>query len=488
MQGRDAAASAVSSSVSGVLSASFRMLRARPVTSGALGAAIAFSLLSTCCGLGLLTTPFFICELLSLQLSMSTGRAIERGAGYVRACVHVLGVLLMVGAVLVISLLGSASEQSASPLTPTGVAAALAGSAAAWLVTTPLLYAPLMMLERGMSPELALAESARLTLRVGISTSARLALRVFALQHAPFVLAATLISVDDSRAALWVLLTAPLLCVSLPLGQGMLVSAYAQLSGHDPLRSAVMSMLPPQASGLPTSTSLAPPLRRWVRVWVLLIVLPIASLLLLELVLSRPSRIAEVAPFSLPPQGELLRTFAPAQHPDQVEQLELPASALTLHISPMRVSVVASDGGGVGELPLSAAGAIERVRVVRVRDTFAIELQQAGHSYLTRIDRAGVRLDDDFPARLRDRSRPWQWLYLLWTLLFTLLSSVPVLSELAEAGRVVSAGSPLSAAVDESSQDAARARAQRRAGLLALLLLPWGLGCLMMALYALFTA
>jgi hypothetical protein len=158
------------------------------------------------------------------------------------------------------------------------------------------------------------------------------------------------------------------------------------------------------------------------------------------------------------------------------------------------VGVVASDGGGVGELPLSAAGPIERVRVLRVRDTFAIELQQAGHTYLTRIDRAGVRLDDDFPARLRDRSRPWQWLYLLWTLLFTLLSSVPVLSELAEAGR---AGSPLPAAADSaleppltaaSKTPTAQARAERRAGLLALLLLPWGVGCLLMALYALFTA
>src|SRR6185312_8637396 len=108
--------------------------------SGALGAAIAFSLLSTCCGLGLFTTPFFICELLALQLSVTTGRMVARGRAYVRACLLVFGVMLMVGAVLVISLLGSTREA----LSPTGVAAALAGSAAAWLVITPLLYAPLM--------------------------------------------------------------------------------------------------------------------------------------------------------------------------------------------------------------------------------------------------------------------------------------------------------------------------------------------------------
>ncbi|HET8932492.1 MAG TPA: hypothetical protein VFN67_03585, partial [Polyangiales bacterium] len=176
----------------------------------------------------------------------------------------------------------------------------------------------------------------------------------------------------------------------------------------------------------------------------------------------------------------------------------LPASALSLQISASRVSVAASDGGGVGELPLSAAAPIQRVRVVRVRDTFAIELLQAGQLYLTLIDRAGVRLDDDLPARLRDRSRPWQWLYLLWTLLFTVLLSVPVLADLAAAGEP---WMPPAAAGAVHSKSGSREgflglgrggvsaeQALRRARLLALLLLPWGLGCLTMALYALFAA
>jgi hypothetical protein len=131
-------------------------------------------------------------------------------------------------------------------------------------------------------------------------------------------------------------------------------------------------------------------------------------------------------------------------------------------------------------LPLSAAAPIERVRVVRVRDTFAIELLlQGGQSYLTQVDRAGVRQDDDLPARLRDRSRPWQWLFLLWTLILTVLSSVPVLANLAAAGRECL---PLKAA------NVQLAHAHRRARKLALLLLPWGVGCLTMALYSLFTA
>jgi len=197
-------------------------------------------------------------------------------------------------------------------------------------------------------------------------------------------------------------------------------------------------------------------------VWSVLIVLPILSLVLLELGLSRPARIAPTAPEDIP-DGELVHTVVPGEH---AQTLELPATALRVQVSRSEVSVRASDGGGVGDLPLAASGPIARVRVVRVRDSFAIELTQGDRAYLTRIDRAGVRLDDDLPARLRDRSRPWQWLFLLCTLLFTVVSSVPVLAELA-------AGTQPSAA--------------KRARLVALALLPWGVGSLTMALYLLLT-
>jgi hypothetical protein len=208
-----------------------------------------------------------------------------------------------------------------------------------------------------------------------------------------------------------------------------------------------------------------------VRVWALLIVLPILALVLLELSLWRPARIAQVVPEDVE-TGEVVHVVVPGA---SARSLELPATALSLQVSSSGVSVVASDGGGVGELPLSAAEPIARVRVVRVRDAFAIELVQGASTYVTRIDRAGVRLDDDLPARLRDRSRPWQWLYLLCTLLFTVLSSAPVLAGLAAAAQPTAA----SAAAD---------RALRRARVVALWLLPWGVGSLTMALYVLFGA
>jgi hypothetical protein len=435
------------------------MFRKRPGMSCALGAAVGFSLLSTCCGLGFVTTPFFICQLLALHLSAYTASRIERSAAFVRASAVLLVFMLMVGAVTLISLLGNTNVGSSTALAPSGVAAALLGSAAAWLVIAPLMYAPLMLLEHNVSLELALAQSAHRALRTGVFAHVRLAFVVFCLQHLPYALGAWLVSVDDAHAALWLLCLLPLVCVSMPLGQGMVVWAYVQGSE----RTTVSNPLPP-------------PLRRWVRVWALLIVLPSVSLVLLELSLSRPSRIAAVSSDSAP-AGEVLRTFVPSEREQSVE---LPASALSVRVSVAQVSVVASDGGGVGVLPLAAAEPIARVSVVRVRDTFVIDVLQAGQTYRTRVDRAGVRLDDDLPARLRDRSRPWQWLYLLWTLLFTVLLSVPVLADLAAAGR------------EEQPPTAADARpshtqALRRARLLALLLLPWGVGCVAMALYSLFS-
>ena len=436
------------------LCASFRMLRARPWTSIALGAAVSFSLLSVCCVLGFATTPFFICELLVLQLRAAGMQPLERGPAFIRAGGLMLAGMVMIGAVLLISLLAGTSLSSPTALSSGGVAAALLGSATSWLLLTPLLYAPIMLLEHTVSPELALAHSAHNVLRTGLFANARLAFAAFCVQHAPFALAAWLVSIDDGRAALWVLCVAPLVCVSVPLGQGLLVAAYVQTrEPHAP------------------TTALPATFRRWVRVWSLLIVLPILSLVLLELGLSRPARIAAADPEDMP-AGELVRVVVPGE---VSESFELPATALSLQVSRTEVSVTASDGGGVGALPLSAAEPIERVRVVRVRDSFAIELSQGERTYLTRIDRAGVRLDDDLPARLRDHSRPWQWLFLLCTLLFTVVSSAPVLANLAT-GSQPTAANPLPE------------RAVRRARLIALSLLPWGVGSLAMALYLLFSA
>src|SRR5512139_2689414 len=94
------------------LLASVRMLRARPVVTLSLGAAVVLSLLSVCCGLGLLTTPWFLCELFAVQLALCTGKPVARGLSFVPAGVIMLGAVLLVSAVAWIALLGAGPEAS----------------------------------------------------------------------------------------------------------------------------------------------------------------------------------------------------------------------------------------------------------------------------------------------------------------------------------------------------------------------------------------
>lgn len=463
----EVARSSATPRTSSMFAASVRLLRARPVVSVALGAAVGFSLLSVCCGLGLFTAPWFLCELSAMQLALCTERPIARGPAFLVASWLLFWAVLLVSSVFAISLLASSSSGAAFSFDSldaalrSGSIAALVGSACAWLLITPLLYAPLIALEQQASSELALVESARLMVSAGRLLSARLGLSMFVLEHAPLALAAVLVSVDPARAALWFLCAVPLMCVCVPLGQGMLVSAYAQTRSWAP---KVVSR------GLPASD------RRWVRVWALLIVLPIVSLVVLGLSLSRTSRVAQ----GTAPEGEELLTIDPRA---RAGEAELAGTTLTLQASTSQVSVVASDGGGVGVLPLKAADPIERVKVVRVRDSFAIEVLQGGRSYLTVIDRAGVRRDDGLRARLRDRSRPWQWLYLLTTLLLTGVLSVSILYDFGRLQLQTQATD-----TDPSPAVDLRARVLRRARSWALLLAPFGVGCLAMALLALFAA
>ncbi|MET0389699.1 MAG: hypothetical protein ABW321_27245, partial [Polyangiales bacterium] len=283
---------------------------------------------------------------------------------------------------------------------------------------------------------------------------------------APLIVALVLGRVLEPNQLAWFGLAAtPLLCASVPLGQGMIVWAYTEL--REPL------LPPPPASA---------PVRRWARAWTWLIVLPITSLLLLELSLWRPSRV----PAGEAPSGELLAQLVPDEG---TQRVLLPNTALELSATLRQVSVAASDGGGVGPLPLMAAEPIERVRIVRLRDAFAVELQQGHTSYVTFVDRAGVRLDDDLRARLLDRVSPLQLAVFLFTLLLTGIASVPVLNGL---GRVVRherrpgpARSQPEGPGGAGTRESEHTRGVRRARNLAILLVPLSLTCLVMALRAL---
>ncbi|MET0389460.1 MAG: hypothetical protein ABW321_26030, partial [Polyangiales bacterium] len=90
------------------LAASVRMLRQRTVVTLGLGAAVVLSLLSVCCGLGLITTPWFICELFGVQLALCVGTPVVRGVSFVSAVLVLLGAVLMVSTVGALTLLSGA--------------------------------------------------------------------------------------------------------------------------------------------------------------------------------------------------------------------------------------------------------------------------------------------------------------------------------------------------------------------------------------------
>ena len=156
--------------------------------------------------------------------------------------------------------------------------------------------------------------------------------------------------------------------------------------------------------------------------------LPIVCLLGLGVSLLRPS---SLAPGSAPRDGELIGELVPQA--GQTRRVALDNTSLELSATPESVSVVAADGGGTGQLGLHDPGPITGVKVVRVRDAFAIEVRQQRGASLTWIDRAGVRLDDDLRARLVDRVDLRELAFVLLFPFFATLGTVPVLNRL---GRV----------------------------------------------------
>ena len=80
--------SAARPSLGALLVGSWAVLRAHPVVGAALGAAVVFSLASMLFGIGVLSAPWFICEIFALQLAVLTGRSAVRGVGWIRAGVE----------------------------------------------------------------------------------------------------------------------------------------------------------------------------------------------------------------------------------------------------------------------------------------------------------------------------------------------------------------------------------------------------------------
>jgi hypothetical protein len=408
---------------------SFELTRARLWASLALGAGVVLSLVSLCCGIGALMAPWILCELLALQLGQALGTQIERNRSWFGAGAVLLAATLLVGSVGwvtwlglgtdPISLAGTAREDGGwTQLGSGGAWLAAASSVVSWLFVLPFLYTPLILLATRATLGSAVLESARLVATGGAIAHFRLAFVANVLQVLPLLAAAALATLfaGSDRSALWMLFSLPAMALTLPLGQGMIVASFAG-------RGVALADLP--------RTRLAgqPP---WMLVvlWAALVTAPLLSFGMLGASLVRPSHVPlGTLPVDAEPVGQAARL---------ARELRVfpPGTALEILITPRRVQVTASDGGGAGSLPLRSGAPIEAARVVRVRERYGIELTQAGQRYATWIDRAGVRLDDDLQARLLDRVPSWALLGMLGALLAIALALLPVLAKLGELRRL----------------------------------------------------
>lgn len=402
-----------------VLRTALSLVLARPLANIALGSAIVVSLVSVCCGLGLLTTPWFMCELSALQLSQLRQREVLRRRSWVWAAA------VQMGAVLLVSLVGSLAVVGMSPDLPAAAAAgpprpatlpevmqsggsyALLASAATLTLALPFLFVPQFLIEGRVGPLRAFIASVKAVGRGGLRVHLTISLLAHALQIGPVLLAAlvTALWVDPDAAPLSVLLALPLLALTVPVGQAMICAAYAESSPDD----AALEAMPR-------------PSRSLTGAWALLLSLPLICLFLVSTALVRPSMLQP---------GRAAGDEVGAWHAGRgATVLPIVDTALSIDCAPASVVVQASDGGGAGALPLADPAPIDAVRIVRRRDAYGIEVTQGSRHSLAWIDRAGVRLDDDLRRRLLSRAPLSLWVGLAALLVLTAATARAALARL----------------------------------------------------------
>ena len=408
--------------VARLVARAYELVSRRWFVNVALGAAALLSMIAVCCGVGALSAPWFMAELLAVQLAEVHGQRLVRNKGWLAATGVLLAAVLLVAASAWLTTLAFETQVAESSATDpvfatlpqySGALIAALTTIAALAAVIPLFYAPVILLARGGNVGGALLESVRLVIDGGFVRHLHISLVSHTIQLSPLLLAAGIAVLVAGPSALpaALLIGSPLLFVTLPLGQAMFVAAYDDVRDTitDPRRTRFVARPP----------------RSLIVAMLFVVLTPIASLFAFGASLVRPSHLAE----GVADRGELLTEVDPTQRAQT--HLYLPQTTLDLQVTRQRVRVVAGDGGGAGTLPLRSQAAIDRVIVRRTGTIFLIQIDQGAHHWLTRVDGAGVRLDDDLRARLSDRAPLWAITLMLGTLLLALTLLGPPVYQLA---------------------------------------------------------
>ena len=434
---------------------SARLLSANPGISLLLGAGIVLALVAVSGGFGALVAPWFVCELYSVQLaSVSEGPPRARDRSWLAASVVVLLTVLVVACAGWLAAIGFGpdvvtADASVRPLPwPEALrrVGLIAGAAALAVgFSAPFSYAPLILIDRGGRLGSAVIESAYLVDRDGPLRHLGLAFAANLLSLSPALLAAIAAARVYERAAtpLGLLAALPLLPASIPLGLGMLTAAYLarrQALG-DVRRRAREAPLP----------------RGLVLLHSAVVVAPVVGLVLVAAAALRPALPRRVGA----PEGELV---ASATVVGDAAIVDVPGTTLYVRTEGRRVFVHAGDADGVGLVPSPWDDApIERVRVVRSRDDYAVAID-AGATYVLWVDRAGERVDDSIRARLEQHVPSWALASVVLAFVLCALLAVPAIAPLGEAR---ARDAPTGAA-----RERLRAQRTRRSMRVGLLLLP----------------
>ena len=402
-----------------------------------LGGALLTSLAAVCCGLGIFAAPWFLCELFALQIGIGRADTLLAGgpgperppkrttswfaaAGVQMAAVTVLGAiatlsLLALGPDVMLGGISLGAPAGAEQLLKS-LGVLLLASSLVIAVSVHFEHAPAILIDSRRRPARGDARERATGLETGALRTWLTSLVAHAVQMVPGLVAVAFAASNASlggtlRAGLVLL---PVLALGLALGQGMVVSSYLNLRDLVTDPSAVPAEAAPSKSGA--------------FVWSLLLLVILSGPSLVIVALAKPA-----APASLALPADARVVFS-AKDPEKVRQFYLPESALSVVLGPDSVGLVASDGGGVGTLPIPRAP-VASVRAARPRQlptdirqgapadsTFVVEVVlRDGRRFTSWIDEAGVRLDDSLYRRLSALLPSWAALGLAGCLVWTAL-------------------------------------------------------------------